>query len=144
MHISNAEKIYELMEKFRRNMMSKRMSGEVPRSEFKLLKVVKTNSTEGEGVTISSLSDHLGISKPAVSQMINHLEDEGYIERGSTKNDRRLVFVRLTDRGEQYMAQRYQEFLQAMTGIFNRMGEKDTEELLRLLEKLYDIVTDDY
>lgn len=142
MQISNAEKIYEIMEKFRRNMMNKKMSGEIPRSEFKLLKVVKMNSTEKEGVTISSLSDHLEISKSAVSQMINLLEDEGYIERVFTKNDRRLVYVRLTDGGEKYIAQRYQEFLESMTEIFNRMGEKDTEELLRLLEKLYDIVTE--
>lgn len=142
MQISNAEKIYEIMEKFRRNMMNKKMSGEIPRSEFKLLKVIKMNSTEREGVTISSLSDHLEISKSAVSQMINLLEDEGYIERVFTKNDRRLVYVRLTDGGEKYIAQRYQEFLESMTEIFNRMGEKDTEELLRLLEKLYDIVTE--
>ncbi|MEA4903050.1 MarR family winged helix-turn-helix transcriptional regulator [Desulfitobacterium sp.] len=142
MQISNAEKIYEIMEKFRRNMMNKKMSGEIPRSEFKLLKVVQMNSTKREGVTISSLSDHLGISKSAVSQMINLLEDEGYIERVFTKNDRRLVYVRLTDGGEKYIAQRYQKFLESMTEIFNRMGEKDTEELLRLLEKLYDIVTE--
>ncbi|HHY28708.1 MAG TPA: MarR family transcriptional regulator [Desulfitobacterium dehalogenans] len=140
MHISNAEKINEIMEKFRRNMINKKKTGEIPRSELNLLKVIKMNSTEDQGATMSSLSDHLEISKSAVSQMVNHLEDEGYIERLFTKNDRRLVYVRLTDEGEQYMAQRYQKFLQSMTEIFNRMGEKDTEELLRLLEKLYDIV----
>ena len=142
MHINNAVKVYEIMEKFRRNMIGKKIASDIPRSEFALLKLVQTSRTKGEDVTISYISDHLEISRSAVSQMINHLEEKGYIERISTKNDRRLVYVRLTKGGEGFIAERYQKFLQSMTKIFNRMGEKDTEELLRLLEKLYDIVND--
>lgn len=141
MQISNAEKIYEIMEKFRRNVAYKKMNGEIPHSEFKLLKVIKRRNAEGEEVTVSTLSEQIGVSKSAISQMINHLEDEEYIERITTKNDRRLVYVRLTEHGERFLTEQYQRFLQGMTEIFNQMGEKDTEELLRLLEKLYEIVT---
>lgn len=142
MDISNAEKIYEIMERFRRNMTHKKMNGEIPHSEFKLLKVIQRKNAEGEEVTVSTLSEQMGVSKPAISQLINHLEEKEYLERVFTRNDRRLVYVRLTGPGEQFLAEHYQKFLLRMTEIFDKLGEKDTEELLRLLEKLYEIVTD--
>ena len=74
--------------------------------------------------------------------MINVLEDKDYVERISTKNDRRIVYVRLTELGEHSLEKALQSFLQVANQIFGRMGEKDTETLLGLLDKLYLIVSD--
>jgi DNA-binding MarR family transcriptional regulator len=137
-----AEKIYELMQKFQKMRMNANSEGEIPRSELKMLKMIRMNSTEAEGVKISTLSELLNISKSAVSQMINALEDKGYVERVTTKNDRRVVYVRLTGDGEACFTKQIQAFLHGMDKIFAKMGEEDTEELLRLLEKLYTIVSE--
>jgi len=107
-----------------------------------MLKMIKLHSAATEGVTNSTLSELLEISKSAVSQMINALEDKAYVERLTTKNDRRLVYIRLTVSGEQRLEQQLQALLQRMAEIFDRMGREDTEDLLRLLEKLYLIVSD--
>jgi hypothetical protein len=42
----------------------------------------------------------------------------------------------------QYLIQKSQSKLVTMSKIFSWMGEEDTKELLRLLEKLYSIVID--
>jgi transcriptional regulator, MarR family len=136
------EKISEIMQKFHKLNMNRKIAGGIARRETMMLKMIKMNSSENEGVTISALSELLDISKPAVSQMINAIEDKGYVERITTKNDRRLVYVRLTESGEQCLARELQAFLQGMAEIFDKMGEKDTEDLLRLLNKLYLIVCD--
>jgi DNA-binding MarR family transcriptional regulator len=136
------EKIHEIMQKFHKLKMNRKIAGGIPRREIMMLNMIKMNSSENEGVTISDLSELLEISKPAVSQMINALEDKGYVERITTKNDRRLVYVRLTESGGQCLAKELQTFLQGMAKIFDKMGEKDTEDLLRLLNKLYLIVSE--
>ena len=143
MNGGKAEKIYEMMQKFQKMKMrtNAKMAGEIPRSELKMLKMIKMNSSETEGVKVSTLSELLDISKSAVSQMINALEDKGYVERVTTKNDRRVVYVRLTENGKERLAKELRAFLQGMDKIFTKMGEEDTEELLRLLEKLYTIVS---
>lgn len=141
METSNAEKIYQIMQKFQKISMNKKI-GEMPRSEIMMLKMIKMNTSETQAVTISTLSELLGHSKSAVSQTINTLEDKDYVERITTKNDRRLVYVRLTKSGEQCLAKELQSFLTEMAQIFTKLGEKDTEDLLRLLEKLYLIVSD--
>lgn len=140
MNDGKAEKIYEMMQKFKKVRLNAKFAGELPRSELKMLKMIKMNSSETEGVKVSTLSELLDISKSAVSQMINALEDKGYVERVTTKSDRRVVYVRLTENGEERLAMELKTFLQGMDKVFKKMGEDDTEELLRLLEKLYSIV----
>ncbi|HVJ49272.1 MarR family winged helix-turn-helix transcriptional regulator [Desulfitobacterium sp.] len=108
MEIGNAEKIYQIMQKFQKMRMNSTNTSEMPRSEIKMLNMIKLNTSETEEVTISILSELLEISKPAVSQMINVLEDKGYVERMTTKNDRRIVYVRLTECGEQRLVKELQ------------------------------------
>lgn len=142
MEIGNGEKVYQSMQKFQKLGMNLKFAGEMPRSEFMMLKMIKIDTSENEGVTISALSERLEISKSAVSQMINVLEDKGYVERITTKNDRRIVYVRLTEAGEQSLEKSLQSMLKILNQVFEKMGEKDTETLLGLLNKLYLIVSD--
>jgi DNA-binding MarR family transcriptional regulator len=143
MDISNAEKIIQTMHRFQKISINSKIMGEMPRSEIKMLKLIKFNSTEAAGVTISTLSEHLTISKPAVSQMINVLEGRGYVERITTKNDRRIVYVRLTEAGEQSLEKALQSLMKVLNEIFGKMGEEDTKTLLALLDKLC-IITSDF
>ena len=143
MEIGNGEKIYQTMQKFHKLGISSKFSGEMPRSEIMMLKVINLDTSKTEGVTISALSERLKISKSAVSQMINVLEDKGYVERITTKNDRRIVYVRLTEIGEQSLEKSLRSLLESLNQVFVRMGEEDTETLLRLLNKLY-VIVDDY
>lgn len=141
MDTGNAEKVYRIMQKFQKIGMNTKI-GEMPHSEIMMLKMIRMNSSETEGVTISTLSELLEISKSAVSQAINTLENKEYVERLTTKNDRRLVYVRLTESGEQCLAKELQSFLKGMAQVFDKMGEEDTKDLLRLLKKLYLIVSE--
>lgn len=142
METGNAEKIYQVMQKFQKLGMNSKFAGEMPRSEIIMLKMININTSKTEGVTISTLSERLEITKSAVSQMINVLEDKGYVERITTKSDRRIVYVRLTEVGEQSLEKSLQSLLKSLNQVFEKMGEEDTETLFRLLNKLYLIVSD--
>jgi DNA-binding MarR family transcriptional regulator len=131
-----------MMQKIHKLKHFKKMPGELPRSEFLLLKTIWCMSEEEEKVTISSLSEQLEITKPAVSQIINSLEDKGFVERITTKIDRRLVYVRLTENGQVFLEKNYRAFLDGMNLVFAKMGEKDAGELLRLITKLYEIIAE--
>jgi DNA-binding MarR family transcriptional regulator/uncharacterized glyoxalase superfamily protein PhnB len=50
------------------------------------------------------LPSELGVTKQAVSQVIDVLVDRGYLERGPDPDDRRRVRLELTDRGEEVVA----------------------------------------
>ena len=58
---------------------------------------------------VSDLADHLGISAPAVSQLLAPLEDTGLVQRSEDPSDRRVKRIAITEIG----AQRVEESMRA-------------------------------
>ncbi|AHM57995.1 transcriptional regulator, MarR family (plasmid) [Peptoclostridium acidaminophilum DSM 3953] len=143
MDMSNAYKIVQIMQKFQKSTANLKNIIDMPRSEFMMLKLIKANTKDNDGVTVSMISELLEISKPAVSQMINVLEEKGLVDRITTKKDRRVVYVKLTDAGVQSLKKAMESYMTNINGIFEKMGEEDTAEFLRLLEKFYIIASED-
>jgi DNA-binding MarR family transcriptional regulator len=52
-----------------------------------------------DGATGNELAEHLGVSKQAVSQMVDYLEEQGYVTRQPDPRDGRGKIVVLTARG---------------------------------------------
>jgi len=48
---------------------------------------------------VNDLSEHLGITMPAVSQLLAPLEETGLIQRTEDSNDRRVKQIALTEKG---------------------------------------------
>lgn len=95
---------------------------------------------ETPGVKVSMLSLRGHISMPAVSQMLNNLENRQLIERQMTKNDRRVVYVNLTQKGNQVLDSTLGGFLTSLDEIVEKLGETDTDQLIELLGRFYAIL----
>ena len=50
--------------------------------------------------TIADVASHLGVTKQAASQLVEHLVSAGYVAREPHPNDARAWLLTLTDRGE--------------------------------------------
>jgi DNA-binding MarR family transcriptional regulator len=51
------------------------------------------------GATAGELAEHLGVTKQAASQLVDELEDKGYVVRGPHPRDARARLLTLTERG---------------------------------------------
>ena len=94
------------------------------------------------GVPISRLSDLLLHSKPATSRILRVLEEKDYIVRIPSKTDRRTVYVTLTEAGQKKNKEIVSHINQYMNQILVGLGPEDTAVLLRLMDRLYDVVAD--
>jgi DNA-binding MarR family transcriptional regulator len=56
---------------------------------------------DGTGGPRQHLSSDLGVSKQAVSQLVEALVSRGYVERGADSEDRRRISLELTERGRE-------------------------------------------
>lgn len=92
------------------------------------------------GMKTSQLTKDLCITKPATSRMLNLMEEKGYIERTSSKNDRRVVYVKLTKQGEEFLKEESIKFESFAYKVIEKMGEEDADNLIRLFGKLYDVI----
>jgi len=112
----------------------------VSRGEYFTLHMIhhltKNTNESKPGARITDLSKAAQMSKPAVSQMLNTLENKKLIERVMDKNDRRVVFVKLTDSGDEQLEKTHKQFQFWMDQIIEELGAEDTAELARLIDKL--------
>lgn len=99
-----------------------------------------SNDENYYGMKTSDLTKILCITKPATSKMLNTLEENGYIKRCSNKNDRRVVYVRVTDEGEKYLEEEIKKFNNFTFKVIEKIGEEDTDNLIRLFGKLSDVI----
>ncbi|WP_028596604.1 MarR family winged helix-turn-helix transcriptional regulator [Paenibacillus assamensis] len=53
-----------------------------------------------DGATGIEIAEYLGITKQAVSKMVDHLEENGYVERTNHPTDMRGKLIVLTERGK--------------------------------------------
>lgn len=89
-----------------------------------------------EAIKMSQLAQDLNITAPAVSQLARRLERHGYINRIVSEEDRRIVYIEVSDRAKNEM--RYAEAFMnhQLDEIYEYLGEADTDDLIRILEKI--------
>ena len=93
-------------------------------------------SFRGDGVTAGELKGMTGIGASGVTNLMNALEKKGLIRREMNPDDRRSVIVHISDAGRELIADRCKKMQSFANELLFRMGREDTEELLRLLEKM--------
>lgn len=97
---------------------------------------VNNLTSKGGAVKMSDIAEFFQITPAAVSQTIGRLEEVGYVERSMTKKDRRSVFVNITKEGKHALANDSNAKETKMQGLLRYLGEEDSEEMLRLLERV--------
>lgn len=86
---------------------------------------------------ISDISRRLQIAMPTVTQLVNSLEAKGSVERIFVSDDRRQVFIKLTQQGEATTEKALKDFLKTFDGLIDFLGEEDSQLLAALMEKVF-------
>lgn len=73
---------------------------------------------------VTDLSEHLGVSSAAASQMLERLVDEGMIQRSEDPDDRRMKLISLTEKGSRVI----KESVSARLGWLDELTTNFTEE----------------
>ncbi|MGQ9456076.1 MAG: MarR family winged helix-turn-helix transcriptional regulator [Armatimonadota bacterium] len=74
----------------------KESSASFPEHQFRALMIIKHN----RGASLSILAEHLGTTLPAASKVLEQLVECGYVHRETSPQDRRRLFLSLTQAGE--------------------------------------------
>ena len=83
--------------------------------------------------TPAAVTEYLGSTKGTTSQSINILEQKGFIIKRSDKADGRVVHLDLTDKGEQFVRNKFPS--EQVKAALDSMDSKDSKQLTNLLTK---------
>ncbi|MDI3536833.1 MAG: hypothetical protein PWP16_1489 [Eubacteriaceae bacterium] len=90
------------------------------------------------GIKISQISQKTGISMPGVSQTLSTLEKHDLVARRTSKEDRRMVYVSLTEKGSKIFHESNQSFAEIYDHAIDVLGSEDSQKLIDLLNQLAD------
>jgi DNA-binding MarR family transcriptional regulator len=99
------------------------------------LTVIKLLEELGD-LSLSSLSERIRAQNSTVTGIIDRMEREGLVRRERSTTDRRMVFIRLTDKGRELAQGIAVEPLEIFRNALASLPERDVGELLRILMKL--------
>lgn len=104
-------------------------------SQTKLTALMYLNSEVQQSASPSAIAKHCGVSRAAVTGLLDGLEQESYVERDSHPSDRRALTVKLTAKGQEFLElislQDQNHLGELMTGL----NESDRQKVIDLLER---------
>lgn len=85
---------------------------------------------------VNDLAEHLGISMPAVSQLLAPLEEIGLIQRTEDPNDRRVKQIALTDKGNLFVQESMRARHAWLDDLAQVLSDDEKDQILPALQLL--------
>ncbi|WP_154028478.1 MarR family transcriptional regulator [Olsenella uli] len=95
-----------------------------------------------DGMSPSYLASRLGYTRSRMTRILDSLSAKGYVRRAADSHDRRRVTAFATEKGRKFSREQRAEGVNDLAARLTTLGEHDTKELLRVLEKAYSITYD--
>jgi DNA-binding MarR family transcriptional regulator len=100
--------------------------------QLHLLNLLEIN---GE-LRMSDLSDELGISQSGATSLANRMIKENYVTRVRSNEDRRVVTLKITDDGREFLEHFSKSRDVAIEKFFGKLSADDKAEMARLCRKM--------
>ncbi|TCZ78263.1 MarR family transcriptional regulator [Paenibacillus albiflavus] len=108
-----------------------KLDNELTTKQVLLLELIKAGVA-----STKDLADKLNVSTSAVSQLLNKLEDKGYIERFINPKNRREIVLNLADRANQYFNDLAFLKDEINRELYGKLSLEELKQLTKILEKL--------
>lgn len=134
-----AKEMMKLIPAVRHPRTEKHMDA-LSRGESFMLECVARN---GGILMPGEIARSVGVSTARVAAFLNAAENKGYIRRQNVEGDRRKINVVLTDAGYEKVRGEHRKMLERMMLFLEKLGEEDTENLIRIMKKTQEILSSD-
>lgn len=95
--------------------------------------VIEAIGLEG-GKNMSAVAKNLDITVGSLTASVNHLVKKQYVERSRSEEDRRVVYLGLTERGVAAYRHHEEYHRQMMEAVMAKLDEKDIPVLIKMLD----------
>ena len=93
-------------------------------------------SSSGGTASQKSIAAELCVSPSTLSEMLNKLIADGFVEKAPDPQDRRVSLVSLTAKGRARVSEIQREHDREVAGLFESLDDDDKKELIRIIDKM--------
>lgn len=128
------DKIFRIL-KMRENVKVIDKNSRFNQTELRLLGEIVAGRYEGKRYISTQLAQKLGITRSAVSQIVNNLEKANVVKRVADDVDRKIAYIEITDDFSGLFAEDLQKAIHFVGVIVDKMGEDRFFEMCELFEE---------
>lgn len=110
---------------------------------FMLHLIYSKNKSLEKPLTVSQISSVTTNSLSATTQIVSYLDKIGYTKREIDNDDRRIIRVTLTKKGEEYLIKHRNSILDYVKKIIETIGRDETIVFIGIMEKIISINMED-
>jgi DNA-binding MarR family transcriptional regulator len=109
-------------------------SYQLTHQQYNILRILK--GQHPKEVSIKDIKRRMIDKMSNVGRLVEKLQQKGFVEKVENLNDRRVMFVHLTDTGFNLLLDIQSVHSDTMLSYFNNITEQEADELTRILEKM--------
>ena len=133
-----AEKLNKILFDFFKEQWNQRHTiSEMSNMNIKELFIIQTLGMKNDSATMSELASIFSIPATTMTSMIDRLVEKKYLKRFRSKEDRRLVKVSLSKKGQEFYVKQYNISLNSKISLLGKLSENEQEEFISLMIKLF-------
>ena len=123
-----------------RDMLPKLPNGVTP-YHIHYLDTIRRLESSKDGVRVSDISEELGLPRPGVTKTLKDMEKLGFIEKKTTQEDGRVVFISITAMGKDLVDKYVDQCFSELSVEFADISDADADHMIETIEKLYEVMS---
>ena len=135
---SLSSRLIKAFMKFSRTRWHNAPASGLSQVETDILENINRAIRHGNVPRVSDIGMMLRVSSPTVTQHLNHLEEQGYVQREQSKEDKRSVNLSLTDKGAEALGSHFQRLEEDFIDFIEHIGPEASEEMVDLLMRAHE------
>ena len=93
-----------------------------------------------EKVKVSDLSSALNLPRPGVTRTVNSMVEKGYLNKMSSKEDGRVTYIEISDKGMALFEKFNKEFFNDLSSSLNHISVEEADIMIETIEKFYQVM----
>lgn len=87
-------------------------------------------------VNPADLADRANVTRATMTGLIDTLERDGFVKREHAADDRRMMFVQLTNRGRHFLDEILPDYFRRVTALMSQLTVEERRSLVTLMGKI--------
>ena len=109
-------------------------------TELRLIAEIASAGYENQRLISTKLADRLGVTRSAISQIVNRLEKDGVVKRVADDVDRKIAYIELTEETLSIYEKEWDRCLKFMAKCVKKFGEERFYQMCDLSNEFFDLI----
>ncbi len=114
-------------------------SAKFSKTEFRILREIVTENENGNQIISSELARRIGVTRSAVSQIVNKLENDGVIKRAVASDNKKIAYIQLSERTLEVYNEQYKQAHECLSKITAVYGKDKLDAFFASCKELIEV-----